>query len=241
MLKLQFQSDICDVIKSFVVEPSSRRIHPPLAKTLSQDKSRGRMTNPSPAVSRRNNVAATARQVANSPSLSRRNQSPANTTRRTQSDQRRKEPPSTSVSASNTKKGREPLTLSSLRAAAGNANPPQVAPSQPASSTPAPTRKPINKKPANKVPPSSTEANKHAPTYPAHVDYTSHTLSSSLRVSAERELPETSRNSPPRNAPAQKPNSTPVIKRKPVKPDVTKVHCSLILDASGINHGYTNT
>jgi len=135
------------------IEPSSRRIHPPLAKTLSQDKSRGRMTNPSPAVSRRNNVAATARQVANSPSLSRRNQSPANTTRRTQSDQRRKEPPTTSVSASNTKKGREPLTLSSLRAAAGNANPPQVAPSQPASSTPAPTRKPINKKPANKNPP----------------------------------------------------------------------------------------
>jgi len=154
--------------------PLSRRAaHPPLAKTLSQDKSRSRIANPSPAVSRRNNrVAAIG---SNSPAVNRRNQSPSaattttktTTQRRTQSDQRRNEPlPGvTQPPGRNNKRpepGREPLTLSSLRAAAGNSQPPppssrEQPPVPVAQSTPKPARKPV-KKPAgggnaNKNPP----------------------------------------------------------------------------------------
>ena len=164
---------------------------------MSQDKSRSRIANPSPAVSRRNNrVAAIG---SNSPAVTRRNQSPAakTTQRRTQSDQRRNEPlPGVTQPPGRNKRaaepGREPLTLSSLRAAAGNtqAPPPRVEQPVPvAQSTPKPARKPPVKKPAgnaNKV--FSAENSSTRPSGPDYVDFTSHTLSSSLRATPERDF-----------------------------------------------------
>ena len=174
---------------------------------MSQDKSRSRIANPSPAVSRRNNrVAAIG---SNSPAVNPRNQSPSaattttktTTQRRTQSDQRRNEPlPGvTQPPGRNNKRpepGREPLTLSSLRAAAGNSQPPppssrEQPPVPVAQSTPKPARKPV-KKPAgggnaNKVF-SAAETRSNRPDGPDYVDYTSHTLSSSLRATPERDF-----------------------------------------------------
>ena len=204
---------------------------------MSQDKSRSRIANPSPAVSRRNNrVAAIG---SNSPAVNRRNQSPSaattttktTTQRRTQSDQRRNEPlPGvTQPPGRNNKRpepGREPLTLSSLRAAAGNSQPPppssrEQPPVPVAQSTPKPARKPV-KKPAgggnaNKVF-SAAETRSNRPDGPDYVDYTSHTLSSSLRATPERDFTPPSPATPVRKTivPAQSP--APIRKSVPQSP-----------------------
>ena len=163
--------------------------------------------------------------------MTRRNQSPAaKTTRRTQSDQRRNEPlPGVTQPPGRNKRpepGREPLTLSSLRAAAGNTQappPPREQPPVPvAQSTPKPARKPV-KKPAggggnvNKVF-SAAETRSNRPDGPDYIDYTSHTLSSSLRATPERDFTPPSPAAPVRKTivPAQSP--APIRKSVPQSP-----------------------
>ena len=163
--------------------------------------------------------------------MTRRNQSPAaKTTRRTQSDQRRNEPlPGVTQPPGRNKRpepGREPLTLSSLRAAAGNTQappPPREQPPVPvAQSTPKPARKPPVKKPAgnaNKVF-SAENRSTWAPDAPDYVDYTSHTLSSSLRATPERDFtpsPAPIRKSIPAQSPA------PIRKSAPAAAQVKNV------------------